>query len=294
MRPLLKLSKHRLPVHRPLEALEVLIQQRHLLLGITALREEIFHQEVFIDRRCHLGDENGIVGILLRLMVVREVAVHGVAHLMRDRRHRVERPGEIREDVRLRAVGAVRVRATFLAPVRIYIDPMLPESTLDRRAIVVAERMNRIQDHRLRLFIAVAALHTCRERRIEIIVVKLGYPEDLLAKGHIAIHERHPLMHRRDEMVTNRGRNAFSESIHRLRRLVVPHPRLGDIRLYLAGIRRCKCMNMILVALVEATKCIFTQRTVLRGLQQDEVRTVQLMLLTRTVLHRIEEKIRVL
>ena len=101
-------------------------------------------------------------------------------------------------------------------------------------------------------------------------------------------------MHRRDEVITNRGRHALAEGIHLLCGSVVPHPRFRDICLHLAGIRRCKSIDMILIAFIETAERMLTEGTVLRSLQQDEVRTVQLMLLARTVLHRIEEEVRIL
>ena len=66
----LEFGEHGLPVDRALEVLEVLVQERHAGLRFVGVLEQVVDEQVLVDCRGHFGDEDRVVRILRRLIVV--------------------------------------------------------------------------------------------------------------------------------------------------------------------------------------------------------------------------------
>ena len=94
--------------------------------------EHVVDEQRFVERGRHFGDEDRVVGERIRLRLVREVALHRVPELVRERADVVVLPVVVDQHVRVDVVGtALRVGARTLAVVGQQIDPSLRERPLD-------------------------------------------------------------------------------------------------------------------------------------------------------------------
>ena len=83
----LEVGELRLTEDRALDVLEIVAEQREPRVRILHRVEHVTDEQILVERRGDLGDENRIVRQRIRLRLVREVALHRVAHLVGDRAH---------------------------------------------------------------------------------------------------------------------------------------------------------------------------------------------------------------
>ena len=268
----LEFREHRLPVDRAFEVLEVLVQERHARLRLVGVLEQIVDEQVLVDRGGHLGDEDGVVGVLRRLVMVRVPGVHRVAHLVDDRGHFVEGPGEVAEDVRVRMVGARREGAGALALVRVDVDPAVLEGAAHHIAIFFAERLDRLQDDLLRLFIGVFDVEVGDQRRVDIVVVELVEAEHRFAEIHVAVHGGEVVPDRFDEAVVDRGRHVLVGHAHGAGGLVMPGGRFRDMALDGPAVACRERVDVLPIPLVETAEGVLAQDAVAGHLQVDIAR----------------------
>ena len=102
---LFELGEHGLPEERAANVVDLPINDVSAHFGIARLLEQMMSQQLLIEGRCHFGQENRIIVILILLRFLREPGVHGMAGLVRQ----CVNIGEhvflvIHQDVRRRAV----------------------------------------------------------------------------------------------------------------------------------------------------------------------------------------------
>ena len=88
-----------------------LVDIKRLFPRIVCFAHEVFHEKLFVERRSDLGNENGIIRVLVRLRLFAKEAVHAMAAFMGEGLHIVELSLEIHEDVGHAVVASARVGA---------------------------------------------------------------------------------------------------------------------------------------------------------------------------------------
>ena len=135
MGDLLELGEHRLADDRAADGVDLAVDQdTPVLSSLLAFCHQVPAEQLLVERAGHLGDENRVVVILVRLMLGRVVAVHRVAGLVGQREDVIEHVGLIvHQDVRLAVVRAGGECAALLALVRIAVAPAVVQARFRAR-----------------------------------------------------------------------------------------------------------------------------------------------------------------
>ena len=272
-----ELRKHRLAIDGALEILQILVQEGEPLRRILGLFQELLDQKVLIDSGRHFRDEQGILGILRRLVFDGMPGVHGVPHLMRDRGDTVQRACKIRHDIRLGIIGSGGICSSLLSFVGENIDPAAGKSISYDIRVVCPQDGHGIQDHLLRLLISIVLFHPVYERRIDVIIVQLIKAEQALAKFYVPVHSRHMSVNGLDQVVINMGRDIVVGHRHFPGRAVMTKLCLCGFRLDCCRIGGCQRIAVTAEGLIVIPERILAQRSVRLALQQDIVGLVQFM-----------------
>ena len=100
----------RLTEHGGLDVLEVAPEQRQPRRSVRDVLEHVIDEQRLVERRGDLGDERRVISRLVRLRLVRVVAVHRVTELVRQRADVVVLTEIVQQDVWMHLVrAAVRV-----------------------------------------------------------------------------------------------------------------------------------------------------------------------------------------
>ncbi len=266
---LFKLSKHRLAVHRTLEAFQILVQQSKSSGWLMAVLQQLFNQQIFIHCRSNLCHKQTVAGILSWLMVLGQPCMLRMAHLMGKCRNGIQRSGEVQQNERIGIIGAGRIGTAGFPNIWIHINPAVFIRCPDPVDIVFAKRCHRIQHHLLCLLIGIACMITGRQRCIDIIVMQLIQAENLLAQCDIAVHRIHVVMHSLNQIVIDRYRNVIGSHGCLTGTFIAAQLCLGSGSFYAACIGRGKCMNMLAVGIVIGHKAVFTKGAVCAHLQRN-------------------------
>ena len=107
VRDLLEFGEHRLAVERAAQVVDLAVEQVGAHLRVGRFFEEVVSEEFLVEGGSDLGEEDGVVVVLIRLCVLRVPGVHGVAGLVRERVNVREHVGlVVHQDVGRVAVGA--------------------------------------------------------------------------------------------------------------------------------------------------------------------------------------------
>ena len=107
MGQLLELGEHRLPDDRAAHGVDLAVDQERPLLVVAGVGQQVAAQQLLVERAGHLGHEDRVVVVGVRLMLGRVVAVHRVARLVGQREDVVEHVGlVVHQDVRVAVEGA--------------------------------------------------------------------------------------------------------------------------------------------------------------------------------------------
>ena len=85
MNDFLEFGEHRLPEKRAAQIVDLSIDDISAHLRIARLLEQMMREQLFVKRRCNLGQKNRVLVILKQLRILREPTVHGVTGFMRER-----------------------------------------------------------------------------------------------------------------------------------------------------------------------------------------------------------------
>ena len=140
-------------------------------------------------------------------MLAAQIAVHGVAHLVRDGELAVEVVGLIEQNIGVRARDAGGVRAAALADVGVHVEPAMVEALAQHGGIILAEHGERVEHGGLRLLKGDFLRHIGDNGRINIIHVQLVCAEQTAAQGDIAVHLVEVRVDALDETVVNAHRH---------------------------------------------------------------------------------------
>src|SRR5690349_19023428 len=100
-------------------------------------------QQLFVECASHFGDEDRVVVVLKRLMLGRVEAMHRMPSLVRQREHVIEHVGlVIHQDIRIAVERTATERAALLSLVWKAVAPAAVEPSLERSAILAAERFD--------------------------------------------------------------------------------------------------------------------------------------------------------
>ena len=202
-----KLGKHGLPVDRPLEAFQILVQQGHPAVRLITVFQQLLDHQVFVNGRGNFRDKHRIVRQVGRLGMVGQPGMHGMPHLMGNRRNTLQCAGIVQKDIRGRIIGAGGIGPAGLALVRIHIDPAFTESSLYGIDIIFPQNGNSLQHHFLCLVIAVFVLRAFRQRCVEVIVMQFIHAQQLLSESDVPMHDIHMIMDGGDQLVIDRCRD---------------------------------------------------------------------------------------
>ena len=161
----------------------------------------------------------------------------GVAHLVHEREHIVERALEVEQHIGMHA-RACRIRARALALVLVNVDPAVFKALADEREIILAERRERLERDLLRLLKRELHLHALDDRHIQVVHMQLVHAEQLFAQLDIAVHGTEGAVHRVDQIAVDLGRDLGAVECRIERRGILAHLRIEQQLLELRGQRR--------------------------------------------------------
>ena len=213
---------------------------------------------------------------------------------MRQRGNAVQRAAEVEQDIGVGVIAAAGVCAAALAAVGVDINPALGVGLADSLLIVLAQRRNRLQHHLLCRLIAVGFFQIADKRCIDIVEVQCVHTQHLLAQADIAVHGRHVLAHRCDQIVVDLNRHIFPRHRHSTGGRIAAGCGLGCRRLDSAGVGRSKGVDVLAVALVIAVEGILAQGAVGAHLKRHKVGASDLHGLPLPILDRIEHHVGIL
>ena len=182
------------------------------MLVVAGKGHQVAAQQLLVERAGHLGHENRVVVIRVRLMLRRVVAVHRVAGLVGQRENVVEHVGlVVHQDVRVAVVRAGTERPALLAAILVAIAPPAQQARFERAAIVAAQRRQGRHDRRDRLIPGVPRLQIGQDRHVGVVVVDVAEPH--LPPPHVVVtmYRRQVAMDRRDQIVVDRRRHAIGK-----------------------------------------------------------------------------------
>ena len=76
MNDFFELSEHRLPKNRAANVVDLSINDVSAHLWIARLFEQMMREQLFVEGRCNLGQENRVLVILKALRLLRKPGVH--------------------------------------------------------------------------------------------------------------------------------------------------------------------------------------------------------------------------
>ena len=255
--------------------------------------QQILHHERFVDGRSDLGHHDPVVRRLIRLFFVGMVRVHGVAQLVRQRERVIHIVLMVQQYKRVHAVYAPGERAGRFARALIYIDPVVFIRLVEQPAIPLAQRLERLLDQCLCLFIRHGHGALRHNGRVQVVHLQLVEPQLPLAQRQILLQCRQFFMHGLYELLIHGDRHVVAIE-RRLERPGIPaHPRAEHIRLHRCGIGRRNGVLHAAICLVEVAKRIAPDAAV-RALEQQAIRAVrELDLLALRIHHGAEVQIHV-
>ncbi len=143
-------------------AVDFAIDQVRQLLAIAGRGQQVGAEQLLVERTGHLGHEDRVVVVEERLVLGGEKRVHGMAGFVRQREHVVEHLRlVVHQDVRVGIVRAAAERAALLAQIGIPITPAAVQASLQRSAVVAAQRFERRDHHLHGLIPSAACLRAC-------------------------------------------------------------------------------------------------------------------------------------
>ena len=172
----LELGELGLPEQRRAQAVEQRAQQEQAGGVVLGAIEHVVNQQILVERRRHLGDEDRVVGGRVRLRAVRQERVHRVPRLVRQRRQVLVAAVEVEQLIRVHAVDARRIRARPLARRRQVVGPPALEPLAQRLRVRLAQRRQRVERDRARLVRREAHVHARHERHVQVLVAQLSSP----------------------------------------------------------------------------------------------------------------------
>ena len=264
-----------------------MVDEVRALLLIGRDGQQVFHQQGFVAGGCNLGNKDHIVLVCGRLGLVGQVRVDGVAHLMHEREHVVERALEVEQYIRMHA-RACRVGARALALVLVHVDPAVGKAFAEQIQVVLTERRERLQCDLLGLLEREFHLHAVHDRHIQVVHVQLVHAEQLLSQRNIAVHGRKRAVYCIDQIAVNLGRHLVAVERGIQCRGIFSHVREKQQLLKLRGQRCRRGVAELVVHRVQRIERGLSQHTVV-GLHQRDERAVRDRMRDTVLVHRVRE-----
>ena len=144
-----------------------------------------------------------IVGGVHRLVQAAVVAVQGVAHLVGDGEHGVQRVLLVQEYIGVGPGVAGGVGPGALAPVFVHVDPALVKALFQKRRVVLPQHGQGLQHGLLCLVVGDLHRRVPHHRGVDVVHVQLLHAQQLFPQGDIAVHLVQVPVHGLDEIVVH-------------------------------------------------------------------------------------------
>ena len=203
----LKLREHRLAVDRALELVEEVVDEIRALFFVPGLSQKMAHEQNLVAGGGDLRDEDHIVACADGLRLLAVIAVQGVAHLVGDGEHGVERVLVVQKHIGVRAGIAGGVCAAALAAVFVHVYPAAVKALSEKRGIVLAQHLERVEHGFLCVFEAYLRRRVGYNGGVYVVHMKLVNAQKLFAHGDIAVHLVHVGVNGVDEIHVHALRN---------------------------------------------------------------------------------------
>ena len=223
----------------------------------------MLQQQVFVRRGRNLRAENRIFRINVALRLTAEIAVHSMAHFVRDGRNAVVARLIIEQHKGMHAVHAPGICAGALALVFVNVNPAFGHAFMQCRQIFLAQRCQCLLNLGAGFREAAGKAVACiGNRHIHIIVMEFIYTKYILLQLDILMQRCKIIMHGINQSVVKTGRNIILCQRCFQCIFIVMH---GSIKI--SGARRAseRCSQGIAILMIcihQAGKGIFTQYAV--------------------------------
>ena len=125
MNSLLKFRKLCLTKNRPLETVQIIIEQGKAFLVVLGFLKQGLGHDIFIGRRSNLSQEDRIISVDIGLIFSGKGRMHTVAHLMDQGVEIVQGILPVEQDKSLGIIGATRICSRAFALIGCNINPAL-------------------------------------------------------------------------------------------------------------------------------------------------------------------------
>lgn len=237
MRLQFPIGKHHLREERASDAIDGVLEEDDTLEWIGRVREPVVEQERLAQRRRHLGDEDGVVGVHEWLALVRQHRVHGVSHLVREREGGIECVVVVHEHVRVDAVHRRRVGTRALAVVLVDVHPAAFEAGGKALLVLPAERRDGCHDplHHLLIRVVLGEVHQRDRPVVQVIRVE---PERAAPQLLVPLVGRDVGARRGDQVLDDGNGDVVAVESGLERRCVAARTRLVPVALQDAVVQR--------------------------------------------------------
>ena len=280
VRLVLELREHRLAEHRRAEMLEQRTDQRDLRLLIArVLLAQVFGEQDLVAGGSHLGDEDRVIRLGERLILVGIEAVHRVAHLVAEGGQAVIRVLVVEQHIGRGAVrAAAAIRAGTLVLRLVHVDPALRECAARVLHIILAQRLDRFQEHLERLLDVHADFKAVLRFRVQVVHVQNRHADLLLLDGKILVQRPDAAVHRLDQAVVHLFVDLIREHGGLTAAVKVMRAAVEDISLDLTGVGRGNRIAELVVAVHNVGVGRLAHGAILAGEQGEQARVRQLHL----------------
>ena len=204
--------------------------------SVRVRQHELEKQRLAQSRR-HLGDENRVAGVDKRLVGMRQHGVHRVAHLVRQREHRIQRVVVVEQHVGLGAIHRRRIRPAPLAGVLVHVDRLAEQHLAHRPLIVDAQRRDRLGQPFQDVVVGILPVEVDEGNRRVVRMVAVE-AERALAQAVIAAQRLGSRFGFGDQILDHGGRNVVAVQRRVERRAVAAGLRIEPVALQHAVVQR--------------------------------------------------------
>ena len=184
----LEFRELRLAEDRPLEAVQILVDQVSLLQIVLRVGDQVTVQQGFVHRAGDLRRKDRVVRVH-RFLVVRGIpGLHGVAHLVDDGEHVVQLVVIVQQDVGNAVVAARGERPAGLSFVLVHVRPAAREGVAHDLPVFAAKRLQRLVDDGLRRLVRDVLVRRIQDGHVDIVHGQVVQAQQFLAQSHVAVH----------------------------------------------------------------------------------------------------------
>ena len=268
VRGFLKLGKQHLRVHSAPDLINPVVQKVQTPLWILRAFQKVVREKSFVHGGGNLCHENTVVTVDVGLRAPREVRVHGVPQLVRQREYVVQAAVVVQKDVRVGPVGTPGIRPGAFTAILVHVDPPFAESTLQLLTVLLSEDAQRFQHRRPRLLVRNLPLQARHKRHVEIVRAHTLQLQHAFSQRDGPVQRFKLTANGGDQVVVDLVRNVVGIQGHAEGGIVAACARVEDVLLDAAVQHRRECVGPLAVLAVQGAKGVATDATIRRLLQK--------------------------